>query len=72
MSPGRCWNKGSAPPDVQMKDIGQLVRWVPEPILAQEGLPLVTFMEVLMEVEKNGTMLVQKDDATLKDDAISE
>ena len=42
--------------------MGQLVRWGPEPILVQEGPPLVPLGKVLMEVE-DGTALVQEDGA---------
>ena len=41
-------------------------------ILAQEGLLLVPFMEVPVEVEENGATLAQEDGATVEDDAMAE
>ena len=42
--------------------MGQWVRWVPEPILVQEGPPLEPIWEAPMEVE-DGAMLAQEDSA---------
>ena len=42
---------GVMPPDVWIKEMGQLVWWALEPVLAQEGLPLLALGEELMEVE---------------------
>ena len=55
-----------------MEDVGQWVRWVPKPILAQEGPPLASLMKVPMEVKENGAMLAQKDVAAVEDDAVAE
>ena len=41
-------------------------------ILVQEGLPLAPFTEVLIEARENSAILVQKDGATVEDDAIVE
>ena len=51
-----------------MKDVGQWVKWKPEPILFQEGPPLVPLTELSMKVEENGARLVQEDGATEEDD----
>ena len=37
-----------------MEDVGQQVIWGPELILAQEGPPLASLTEELMEIEGNG------------------
>ena len=50
-----------------MEDVGQRVRWGPEPILAQEGLPLVPLMEALIEVKENGATLAQEDGTVVED-----
>ena len=47
------------------------MRCGPEPVLAQEGLPLAPLMEVLME-EGSGAALVQKDGAMVEKDAVEE
>ena len=47
-----------------MENVGQQVRWAPEPILVQEGPPLALLIEEPMEVEEIGTVLVQEDDNT--------
>ena len=52
--------------------IVQWVRWGPEPILAQKGLPLAPLTEVPTETEENGTVLVQEDGAMVEDDATVE
>ena len=51
--------------------MGQRVRWGPELILAQKGLPLAPLIEVKM-VEENGTVQVQKKGGMAEDDAIAE
>ena len=43
------------PQDAWLEDIGQWVRWGPEPILVQKGPPLALFREALMEVEDGST-----------------
>ena len=48
---------GVLPPTVQIEDVGQWVRWGPEPILAQEGPPLVPFIELPMETKEDGIAL---------------
>ena len=50
-----------------MEDVGQQVRWGPEPILAQEGPPLVPLTEALEE--DSGTTLAQEDGTMVEDDA---
>ena len=50
-----------------MEDMGQQVRWEPEPILAQESTPLVPLAAVLEE--ESGATPVQEDGAAAKDDA---
>ena len=62
-----CWIKGSHPPDIEMKDIGQKVRWGPEPILVQEGPPLAPLLKV--PEEESGIVLAQEDGATMEDDS---
>ena len=52
-----------------MEDVGQQVRWGPEPILAQEGPPLVPLTEVLMEVEEWCHTGAQEDGTMVEDDA---
>ena len=54
-----------------MEDVGQQMRWVVEPILAQEGPPLVPFIEAPMKKEENGTTLAQEDSATAEDNAMA-
>ena len=52
--------------------MGQWVMWGPESILVQKVPPLVPLMEVLIEVEENGTMLAQEDGIMAKDNAMVE
>ena len=51
---------GVSPPDIWLEDVGQRVRWGPEPILSQEGLHLSPLTEVPI-VEENGAVLAQED-----------
>ena len=53
--------------DVWIEDVGQWVRWGPDPILEQEGPPLDPIREELMEV-KDGATLVQKDGAMMEEE----
>ena len=59
--------QGVLPLDIQMEEVGQQVTWGPEPVLAQEGPPLVPLMEVLNE--ESGTALVQEDGAMVGNEA---
>ena len=51
-----------------MKDIGQRVRWGPEPILVKEGPPLVPLGEAPLEVE-DGTAPGLEDSATIEEES---
>ena len=44
------------PTDIQMEDVGQRVRWSPDPVLLDEGLPLPPLGEVLMVVEDGAAL----------------
>ena len=59
-------------PDIWMKDVGERVRWGPEPILVQKSLPLVPLSEALMEVEASSTMPMQEDGAIAENDTMVE
>ena len=43
---GKVLEEGVPPPDVQIKEVGQQVMWGPEPIVAQEGPPLMPLMAI--------------------------
>ena len=43
---GKALEKGVPPPEIQMEEVGQWVIWGLEPVLAQQGPPLVPLMEV--------------------------
>ena len=61
---------GAPPQDILIEDMEQCLRLEPVPVVVSEDLLLASLIEVPMEVEADGTVLVQEDDTAVWDAAV--